>query len=77
MAPVSPSVSVPRAPAAAALSGKASEEFNALKQSLSDVASWEISPNYWDKIQIAYRSPGSEKQARAFLKALELPTPEM
>jgi hypothetical protein len=77
MAPVSQSVTIPRAPSAAAVSGKASEEFNALRRNLSDVASWEITPNSWDRIQIAYRNSGSEKQARAFLKAIELPTPEM
>lgn len=72
------SVSVPSAPRAAApIAGKASDEFTALKHSLSDIASWEISPNSWDKIQIAYPKQGTEKQARAFLSAVQLPTPEM
>ena len=53
------------------------EEFEALKRSLN-IESWEMSPNSWGDIQIIYTSPlGKEPQARAFLKAIELSTPEM
>lgn len=68
-----PAPSVPAAKPVAASSG----EFTALKQSLSGVDSWEMSPNGWDKIQITYTTFGNETQARSFLSAIELPTPEM
>ena len=74
MAPV---VSAPRAPVAKPVNEQSRNEFNALKHNLSDIASWEISPNSWDKIQIIYATGASEKQARAFLSSVELPTPEM
>jgi hypothetical protein len=68
----------PSAPSARPVSGKASEEFVALKRSLNEIASWEISPNSWDKIQINYAERrGKEPEARAFLKAIQLATPEM
>jgi len=67
----------PKIPAAKPVAGKAAEEFGSLKRSLSEVPSWEMSPNSWDKIQIAYTKTGSEEQARSFLKAIELPTPDM
>ncbi|MCX8175501.1 MAG: hypothetical protein N3E51_04835 [Candidatus Micrarchaeota archaeon] len=54
-----------------------SDEFAALKKSLDHIDSWEMSPNKWGDIQIIYSGAGSEKQARAFIKAIELPTPEM
>ena len=44
----------PSVPAAKPVSGKASETFNALKRALNEIASWEMSPNSWDKIQIIY-----------------------
>jgi hypothetical protein len=69
--------SAPAAPAAASLSGKATEEFTALKHSLIEIVSWEISPNSWDKIQIIYPTPADEKQARSFLASRQLPSPEM
>ena len=52
------------------------EEFEALKHSLN-VESWEMSPNAWADIQIIYTAHGTEQQARAFLTAAELSTPEM
>ena len=44
---------------------------------LSGIASWEMSPNGWDAIQIAYPFTAKENQARAFLAAIQLPTPDM
>lgn len=67
----------PSVPASPSVSGKASESFKALKQSLSGIASWEMSPNTWDKIQLIYTSQGNEVQAKGFLFALQLPMPEM
>ncbi|VVB98746.1 Uncharacterised protein [uncultured archaeon] len=67
-----PAPSMPAAKPVAA----SQEEFNALKGSLN-VTSWEMTPNNWDAIQIIYPKKGSEEQARAYLKAIELPTPEM
>ncbi len=57
--------------------GTSKEEFSSLKHQLSGVASWEMSPTGWNEIQIAYTSFGSEIQARNYLKAIELPTPDM
>ena len=67
----------PSVPSSRNLNESAREEFNALKSNLSGVASWEMSPNTWDAIQIAYPFPAKEGQARAFLAAAQLPTPEM
>ncbi len=67
----------PKVPAAKSVGGKASEQFDSLKRSLNEMPSWEMTPNNWDKIQIAYTKAGSEQQARSFLKAIELPTPDM
>ena len=66
----------PKVPAAKQ-AGTASEEFNSLKHQLSGVASWEMTPTGWKEIQIIYTSVGTEAQARSFIKAIELPTPEM
>ena len=52
------------------------EEFNALKMALN-VESWEMSPNAWAGIQIIYNAKGTEQQARTYLKAIELSTPDM
>lgn len=70
-------IAVPSAPAAKSLGGKSAEEFTLLKRSLNEIASWEISPNRYDKIRIIYPIMGSEQQARAFVKTIQLPTPEM
>ncbi|MCX8198240.1 MAG: hypothetical protein N3F07_03565 [Candidatus Micrarchaeota archaeon] len=51
--------------------GKAAEEFGALKQQISN-PSWSMVPNNWDRIQLAYVGQGSEAQAKAFLKAIQL-----
>ena len=67
----------PSVPTAKPVSGKSSDTFNALKQSLSAIASWEMSPNTWDKIQIAYTTMGSDKEAKAFVVSLQIPTPPM
>jgi hypothetical protein len=60
----------PAIPQAKPISGKAAEEFSALKQSLN-MASWEMAPNSWDAVQIAYTKKGNEQQARSFAKAIE------
>jgi len=65
----------PSMPATNAVSGKASETFNAMKGNLDSIASWGISPNGWDVIQIAYPAGAKETQARSFLKAIEIPMP--
>ncbi|MEM4348074.1 MAG: hypothetical protein QXN37_00700 [Candidatus Anstonellaceae archaeon] len=49
------------------------DEFEALKKSIN-LASWEMSPNSWDKIQIIYTSKGSETEARNLLQAIRLPS---
>ena len=67
----------PKVPTAAPVSGKAAEAFDSLKRSLNEMPAWEMSPNNWDGIQIIYTKSGTEEQARNFLKAVELPTPDM
>ncbi len=66
----------PSVPAAKSVSGKAAEEFTALKQSLGS-ASWEMAPNSWDAVQIAYVKRGTEQQARAFVKVVEIKPQEI
>lgn len=68
---------VPSVPSSRAVDEGARAQFNALKSNLSGVASWEMSPNSWDAIQIAYPFTAKENQARAFLAAIQLPTPDM
>jgi len=68
---------LPNVPSTRGVSQNAKEEFTALKSNLSGIASWEMSPNTWDAIQIAYPFTAKENQARAFLAAIQLPTPEM
>ncbi|GEM_PF-861529 len=67
----------PNVPSAKPVSGKAQEEFTALKHKHNEIASWSMSPNSWDKIQVIYTSTGKEEQAQTFLSAIALPTPEM
>ncbi len=69
--------STPKVPSAAPVSGKAAEAFDSLKRSLNEMPSWEMSPNNWDGIQIIYTKAGNEGQARDFIRAIELPTPDM
>ena len=68
---------LPNVPSTRGVSQNAKEEFTALKSNLSGIASWEMSPNNWDAIQIAYPFTAKENQARAFLAAIQLPTPDM
>ena len=68
---------IPNVPSTRGVNENARAEFNALKSNLSGIASWEMSPNGWDAIQIAYPLTAKENQARAFLAAIQLPTPEM
>ena len=68
-------VQKPSVPAAKPVAAS-KEEFEALKHSLN-IESWEMSPNAWVDIQIIYTTSGGEQQARAYLKAIELSTPEM
>lgn len=67
----------PVLPPAKPLSGKHIEEFTQLKRQLNEQNSWELTPGSWDAMQIIYTSAGNEKQARAYIGAIELATPEM
>lgn len=67
----------PVLPPAKPLSGRHAEEFTQLKRQLSEQGAWELTPDSWDTIQIAYTATGDEKQARAYISAIELSTPEM
>jgi len=68
--------STPSVPAARPISSQAKDEFTSLKQQL-DIESWEMTPNEWDKIQLAYVKTGMEQQARSFVKAIELQQQEI
>jgi len=68
---------VPNVPSSRGVTENTRAEFSALKSNLSGIASWEMSPNGWDAIQIAYPFTSKENQARAFLAAIQLPTPDM
>jgi len=66
----------PAVPSSRPVSGKAAEEFSALKSSLG-MASWEMAPNNWDAVQIAYVLRGTEQQARSFIKVIEVAQQEI
>jgi len=68
---------LPSVPSSSGVSAQGKAEFTALKHSLDSIPSWEMSPNSWDKIQIAYPFLGKEQQAKSFLSAIQLPVPEM
>ena len=67
----------PVLPPAKPLSGKHIEEFTQLKRQLNELNSWELTPDSWDAMQIAYTTAGNEKQARAYIASIELATPAM
>lgn len=68
--------SAPSVPASRPVTQKASDEFSAMKHEIG-MQSWDMVPNGWDKIQIAYVKAGTEQQARSFVKAIELPQQEI
>lgn len=67
----------PVLPPAKPLSGKHQEEFTTLKRQLNELNSWELAPDSWDAMQIAYTTSGNEKTARAYISAIELAIPAM
>jgi len=67
----------PVLPPAKPLSGKHIEEFTQLKRQLNEQNSWELAPDTWDAMQIAYTTAGNEKTARVYISAIELATPAM
>lgn len=67
----------PSVPSTRGVNEKANAEFSALKHNLDSIPSWDASPNSWDAIQIVYPFGGKEQQARSFLAAVQLPTPQM
>ncbi|MFA6489489.1 MAG: hypothetical protein WCT52_02305 [Candidatus Micrarchaeia archaeon] len=66
----------PAVPASRPVSGKATEEFTALKHELN-VESWDMAPNNWDAIQIAYAKRGTEQQARSFVAVIQIKQQEI
>ena len=73
MAPVAQK-SAPKPPEARPVSNEAANEFSALKRQLSEISSWEVSPDSWDRMQIIYPVPGEEKQAKSFLSVIAIGT---
>jgi len=68
--------SAPAVPSAKPVSEKTASEFNVLKHELN-VASWDMAPNNWDAVQIAYAKKGNETQARSLVAAIDIPQQEI
>ncbi len=64
---------LPQVPAAKPITKEAAQQFTELKRQLNEITSWELAPNSWDKIQIAYTETGNEAQARQFYLAVQPP----
>ena len=62
----------PSIPAAASVSAEAKAHFQELKRELGRIASWELTPNTWGRIQIKYTEKGNEAQAKAMVNALAI-----
>ncbi len=63
----------PQVPSAGPISQESQQKFNELKRQLNEITSWELAPNSWDKVQIAYSETGNESQARQLYIALQPP----
>jgi len=61
----------PTMPQAAQVSSQAQQEFQQLKRELSDIASWELAPNSWDRIKMAFSEKGDESLAGTFVAVLK------
>jgi hypothetical protein len=64
---------LPSVPVAKPLTKQAQQQFSELKRQLNEITSWELAPNSWDKVQIAYTETGNEPQARQFYLAISPP----
>ena len=64
---------LPQIPVAKPITKEAEKKFSELKRQLNEITSWELAPNSWDKVQIAYTETGSESQARQFYAAISPP----
>ena len=74
MAPASISPSAVRAPSApitAQVSSKEVAEYQALKKSLNELASWELSGSGYDTCPMMFSEAGKEAMARALAQALQ------
>lgn len=60
----------PSAPVSSAVSQQAQAEFNALKESLGHIVSWELTSNRYDVLPLRFSEAGNEKQAHALQAAL-------
>ncbi len=60
----------PQLPQAAKISGEAQAQFLKLKRELSEIASWELAPNTWDRIKLEFSEGGTEAQANAFMAVI-------
>ena len=63
--------SAPAAPLAAPISDKAVAEYQALKRSLNELASWELSGAGFDTLPMMFTEGGNEQQARSLAQALQ------
>ncbi len=72
MASMAPSPSrAPTAPVTAPVTSKAVAEYQALKKSLNELASWELSGSGYDNCPMMFCEAGKEAQARALAQALQ------
>ena len=61
----------PAAPVSAPLSDKAVAEYQALKRSLNELSSWELSGSGYDTCPMMFSEGGNEQQARSLAQALQ------
>lgn len=71
MALTSAPARAPSVPAGVQVSSQARQEFQQLKSELSDIASWELAPNTWDRIKMAFSETGDESLAGTFVAVLK------
>ena len=64
---------LPTIPSTREITKEAQQKFTELKRQLNEITSWELAPNSWDKVQIAYTETGKEAQARQFYAAISMP----
>ena len=61
----------PSAPITAPVTSQAVAEYQALKKSLNELASWELSGSGYDNCPMSFSEAGREEQARALAQALQ------
>lgn len=68
-AAAAPRTAVPKAPSVSPLTSRESAQFQALKRSLAEIVSWELTDSHL--LRMAFTEAGSEAQAQAFIASLQ------